>query len=363
MFTVEIVDSRGRKLDALVEIGNSQILLHSRSGTGERARNPDYRKALETIFERFDSEYETPETFLDSGPARRKSPSMEARRLVAADEVFADAKDFASTVINRSNANSKSHGAWRRLLMRVPPMPDYALRAIVDGTVERRRGRLPAELLRRVERRHVDTAIAELRSGRGRWTRFENSTGWDLFPDDGGEPLPPKKVFGIALAEALRTYTGPDDFTSGAQIFELLRGLDFRVEPVSALPSSHPSPSSSLSGRPRTVTPTDEERSWMEGDRRLARHLVRERSGSMPAQFKAGFRIAHGKLFCQRCARDYVDVYKDAEIAEACFEVHHTVPVSKMARGHVTTVDQLQLLCANCHRATHREMARASRPT
>lgn len=360
VITVEIVDSRGRKLDALVEIGNSQILLHSRSGAGERARNPDYRNALETIFERFDAQYETPETFLDSGPARRKSPSMDARRLVAADEIFVDAKEFASAVINRSNANSNSHGAWRRLLMRVPPMPDYALRAIVDGTVERRQGRrLPAELLRRVERRHVDTAIAELRSGKGRWTRFGNSLDWDLFPDDGGEPLPPKMVFGIALAEALQTHTEPGDFTSGEQIFEILRALDFRVERGSERSQSPPQPARP-SARAQNLSPTDEELSWLEGNPRIAKHLKRERSGSMPAQFKAGFRIEHGRLFCQRCRRDYVDVYKDAEIAQACFEVHHTVPVSQMTRGHVTTIDQLQLLCANCHRATHREMARAS---
>lgn len=362
MFDVEIVDANGHPLRARVEIGNSQIILHSRSGAGARARNPDYRKALETIFCRFAEQYVTPETFLDSGPARKKNASIDGRRLVSHNEFFVDAEEFATAVINRSNAGSSSHGAWRRLLMRVPPLPDYALRSIVDGTVERRKGRsMRADALRRVEKRHVEAAIAELRSGNARHTRFGSSTDWDLYTDDGEEPLPPKMVFGIALAEALKTHTTPDDFASGSQIFEMLRELGFRVEPHSE--DSRPVGGSGRRADSTTppLQPTDEERGWIEGNPRIAEHLVRERSGALPAQFKAAFRIEHGKLFCQRCGSDFLDLYEKPEIAEGCFEAHHTIPVSQMPDGHLTTFAQLQLLCANCHRATHREMARAAK--
>ncbi|WP_454714576.1 HNH endonuclease [Caulobacter segnis] len=364
MFDVEIVDAKGRPLRARVEIGNSQIILHSRSGASAKARNPDYRKALETIFSRFAEQYVTPETFLDSGPARKKNTSIEGRRLVSPDEIFVDAEEFATAVINRSNAGSSSHGAWRRLLMRVPPLPDYALRSIVDGTVERREGSsMRADQLRRVEKRHVDAAIAELRSGNARRTRFGNSTDWDLYTDDGEGPLPPKMVFGIALAEALKTHTTPDDFASGNQIFEMLRELGFRVEGHSNASGRAKGPRTKTGGTTVALVPTDEERGWMEGNPRVAEHLVRERSGTLPAQFKAAFRIDHGKLFCQQCAGDFLDLYEEAAIAEACFEVHHTIPVSQMPEGHVTTFDQLRLLCANCHRATHRKMASAAKQT
>lgn len=361
MFDIEMADARGRKLDARVEIGAGHIVLHSRSNSGDHARNPDYRKALELIFERLDEEYITPEIFLDSAPARRSSASTEGRRLVDSDEIFKTPKDFASEVIKRSNAGSKSHGAWRRLLMRVPPVPDYALKSIVDGTVlARRPGVISADRLRTVERRHVDAAIAEIRSESGRHTRFGNSTGWLLYPDDGGDPLAPKLVFGIALAEALKTHTTPDDFASGDTIFEILRGLGFQVRQYDDVPPRARNGAGRTGSPTATIPPTDEELGWFEGNPRIAQHLVRERSGSMPSQFKASFRVKHGRLFCERCARDYLEVYDGPAIAEACFEVHHSIPVSQMQKGHRTTIEQLQLLCANCHRAEHREMALAA---
>ncbi len=102
---------------------------------------------------------------------------------------------------------------------------------------------------------------------------------------------------------------------------------------------------------------TDEERSWIEGNLKVATHLRRERSGTLPKEFKADYRTTNGRLFCERCHRDYIDVY-GVDLADACFEVHHTVPISKMTPGHETTPDQLRLLCANCHRAAHRELAK-----
>lgn len=359
MIDLEITDARGRKLDAHLEIGGSQILLHSRSGAGERARNPDYRKALELIFERLDAEYITPETYLNSAPSRKNSSSIDGIRLIDPEEIFAGPREFASEAIRRSNVGSSSNGAWRRLLMRVPPLPDYALRSIVDGTVlGRRPGGIPAERLRQIEKRHVDMAIAEVRSGRARHTRFGNSTGWNLYPDDGGAPLAPKLVFGIALAEALKTHTTPNDFASGDLIFNKLRELGFRVLAVSEEPFGTRAAKRRPAPPTQSLLATDEERGWLEGNPRVAAHIVRERSGKLPAEFKAAFRVERGKLFCERCSRDYIDVYADESIAEACFEVHHTIPVSQMRTGHRTTFDQLQLLCANCHRATHREMAR-----
>jgi 5-methylcytosine-specific restriction protein A len=217
-----------------------------------------------------------------------------------------------------------------------------------------------ADQLRLVQKRHIDQAIAELRSGNPRYTRFGNSTDWDLYTDDGDEPLPPKMVFGIALAEALQTHTTPDDFSSGEQIFEMVRELGVRVDRHSNVSAGAGRPRTQAEGMTIALAPTDEERGWMEGNPRVAEHLVRERSGTLPAQFKAAFRIDHGKLFCQQCAGDFLDLYEDAAIAEACFEVHHTIPVSQMIEGHLTTFDQLRLLCANCHRATHRKMALAA---
>ncbi|AJR23047.1 hypothetical protein TZ53_03980 [Sphingobium sp. YBL2] len=47
-----------------------------------------------------------------------------------------------------------------------------------------------------------------------------------------------------------------------------------------------------------------------------------------------------------------------ASVGAACIEVHHArVQVRDMQAGHVTVMEDLQCLCANCHRLTHRELA------
>jgi predicted HNH restriction endonuclease len=57
-------------------------------------------------------------------------------------------------------------------------------------------------------------------------------------------------------------------------------------------------------------------------------------------------------LFCEICRFDPSDAYGEA--GEACIEVHHqTTHVADMTGGHLTTLDDLKCLCANCHRVEH----------
>ncbi|NPT56053.1 hypothetical protein GNZ13_15985 [Paraburkholderia sp. 5N] len=50
------------------------------------------------------------------------------------------------------------------------------------------------------------------------------------------------------------------------------------------------------------------------------------------------------------------------EEAEACIEVHQaSTHVSEMGEGHKTTLDDLQCLCANCHRIVHKVLRKQSR--
>nr|WP_312990642.1 hypothetical protein [Brevundimonas diminuta] len=232
LIEVPIFDTVGDMLDAKVEIDGTDIILHSRSGAGERARNPDYRRALEAILARLAAEEIKPEVFLDSAPARQKRPLESDRCLARGRDLTGDTGEQADFLIRRSNAGSESHGAWRRLRLRPPQMPAYAMASILDGTVEKRREGLAAAQLKLVERRHVEAAVAELRGDAERYTRFGAPTGYWLLTDEGKLALPPKKVFGIALAEALQTYVGPNDFSSGDTIFRILAGHGFDVVPM-----------------------------------------------------------------------------------------------------------------------------------
>lgn len=49
-------------------------------------------------------------------------------------------------------------------------------------------------------------------------------------------------------------------------------------------------------------------------------------------------------------------VYPHA-IADAIFEIHHTISLKEMGEDHETSIEDLLCLCANCHRAEHGRMA------
>jgi 5-methylcytosine-specific restriction protein A len=108
------------------------------------------------------------------------------------------------------------------------------------------------------------------------------------------------------------------------------------------------------SDAPSLDTASMPEQGWIEGDRKLISHLKRERAAGLAKAKKAQFKRLHGKLTCERCKLDPVAEFR-TEHAEACIEVHHsTTRVSQMSAQHRTTLDDVQCLCANCHRLVHR---------
>ncbi|MDR6266596.1 hypothetical protein [Roseobacter sp. N2S] len=95
------------------------------------------------------------------------------------------------------------------------------------------------------------------------------------------------------------------------------------------------------------------EQIWTEGKPVLVSHLRRERAGGLARAKKEAFIRVNGKLFCERCKLDPVAHYSDP-VAEACIEVHHSVTeVANMLEGHMTRLEDLECLCANCHRLVH----------
>lgn len=56
---------------------------------------------------------------------------------------------------------------------------------------------------------------------------------------------------------------------------------------------------------------------------------------------------------CQICGFDFHKTYGD--IGRNYIEAHHTKPVSEMKEGDVTRIEDLAMVCANCHRMLHRK--------
>lgn len=204
-------------------------------------------------------------------------------------------------------------------------------------------GRLPADQLRKVTSEHIWQAVQELLEG-GTAEDFGPSTDYDLLVGQ-GERLAPKQVFGLAATAALGFTVRPLHFTAGlgTVCFELLEAAGYKVVPKGSEVKLVDLPLDS------------EERAWAEGRRELVQHLRKERATGLSNAKKAEFRRKHGKLFCENCHVDPIEIY--GELGEACIEVHHhAVHVAEMGDNHKTTLEDLRCLCANCHRIEHRRL-------
>ncbi|HHQ8912124.1 TPA: HNH endonuclease [Bacillus cereus] len=99
---------------------------------------------------------------------------------------------------------------------------------------------------------------------------------------------------------------------------------------------------------------TEDDAGFPEGKRRLRIHIYKERNSKVIRLAKERFMEAHGgRLFCEICEFDYSEKY--GEIGDGYIEGHHTIPISQLEEGSVTRVEDIVLVCANCHRMLHRK--------
>ena len=89
-----------------------------------------------------------------------------------------------------------------------------------------------------------------------------------------------------------------------------------------------------------------------EGAARLVSHLRRERNRALVDAKKAATLNAKGRLCCEVCSFDFSATY--GALGEGFCEVHHLVPLSASSEPVTTTLDDLAVLCSNCHRVIHR---------
>ena len=89
-----------------------------------------------------------------------------------------------------------------------------------------------------------------------------------------------------------------------------------------------------------------------EGAGRLRAHLERERNRSIVERKKSETIKRTGRLQCEVCGFDFERVY--GQRGQGFCEVHHIRPLTG-AQGAVTTrLEDLAILCSNCHRMIHR---------
>jgi 5-methylcytosine-specific restriction protein A len=97
----------------------------------------------------------------------------------------------------------------------------------------------------------------------------------------------------------------------------------------------------------------DEDLQEAEEGRLLTRqHLTRERNRKLVEAKRKQIMKKYGKLICEVCDFDFSVRYGDR--GQGFIECHHTKPVVTLSAGYKTHIDDLALVCANCHRIIHR---------
>jgi hypothetical protein len=97
--------------------------------------------------------------------------------------------------------------------------------------------------------------------------------------------------------------------------------------------------------------PDEDEADFPEGREMYRLHRLRERNRVLVEKVKSQAERA-GKLRCAACDFDFLEVYGD--LGKGFIECHHTVPISEYKKNQKTRMEDIALVCANCHRMLHR---------
>src|SRR5581483_6029131 len=88
-----------------------------------------------------------------------------------------------------------------------------------------------------------------------------------------------------------------------------------------------------------------------EGAKRLRTHLARERNQTLVKAKKSQVHTATGRLACEVCGFDFEAFY--GKYGKGFCEVHHLKPLSETDEEIATSLDDLAVVCSNCHRMLH----------
>jgi 5-methylcytosine-specific restriction protein A len=98
--------------------------------------------------------------------------------------------------------------------------------------------------------------------------------------------------------------------------------------------------------------------SVIEGQVLYKLHKVRERDRKIIEAKKKTVLKETGELKCEACGFNFETTY--GELGKGYIECHHLIPLSKFEVNKETKLEDLALLCSNCHRMIHRDFTLAT---
>jgi 5-methylcytosine-specific restriction enzyme A len=96
----------------------------------------------------------------------------------------------------------------------------------------------------------------------------------------------------------------------------------------------------------------DQETSVKEGKVLFRYHKLRERNTTLVQRKKSIQLERFSKLECEVCGFDFFDTY--GKLGHGFIECHHRIPLATANTESETKLEDLALVCSNCHRMLHR---------
>lgn len=98
----------------------------------------------------------------------------------------------------------------------------------------------------------------------------------------------------------------------------------------------------------------DEEELFNEGNKKLQIHETRERNPKVISRAKELFKMKNNnRLFCEICGFNFEETY--GEIGKDFIEGDHNIPISDMNENNKTKIEDIIMVCSNCHKMLHRK--------
>jgi len=98
---------------------------------------------------------------------------------------------------------------------------------------------------------------------------------------------------------------------------------------------------------------TQDDGGFSEGRQNLKKHLCRERNHELIRVAKERHKVENnGSLPCSICKMTFSGKY--GVLGDGFIEAHHIKPVSQMKDGEKTKIEDLIMVCSNCHSMLHR---------
>lgn len=187
-----------------------------------------------------------------------------------------------------------------------------------------------------IERSHILKAIEKI-DREGVPTRRE-STRYEILHR--GKRYPPKYLVSVAHTFIDRSEWPPSQFTGGSETNNFLIARNFSIV--------------DKRGRAVSLEPAEEDdaASFPEGRERYALHRRLERDPRVAREAKQRRLSGTGDLACDVCGFSFGQRYGPR--GHGFIEAHHTTPVSQLRGDTRTRLNEIALVCSNCHRMLHR---------